>query len=289
MLEKDVGIAGRPVPVRGSFSQSFMLSSVTGVGSDLMKRDDERGREAAFYPVFIPLEGRTCLVVGGGAVGERKIRGVLPYGALVRVVAREVTDWIEARSRKDECLVIVGDSYRESYLEGVDLVFAATSDLELNRRVAEDARGRRVLCNMATEPDRGSFIVPSVVRQGPLTLAIGTEGCSPALAKRIREKLEGQFGPEWAFFIDFMGRLRSAIQVGGLASAENQRLFREVAALPIPEWVLEGKRGSALDAIGQICRPWLDAGQLSRLWDDAWIPFSSLLPPCATVAAPSDT
>ena len=122
------------------------------------------------YPVLpdVRLPRReVCLVVGGGSVGERKVRSLLTCKATVRLVGERLSPWLEEQVRCGE-VSRVGVHYDLGQMDDADLVFAVTDDKDLNRRIARDARRRRVWCNMATEPDMGSFIVPSVFRQGPL-------------------------------------------------------------------------------------------------------------------------
>jgi precorrin-2 dehydrogenase/sirohydrochlorin ferrochelatase len=140
------------------------------------------------------------LVVGGGGVAERKVRTLLGHGASVRVVARDLTAWLETQ-RELGRIVLAGAEYRTGQLDGIDLVFAATDDFALNRQVAADARERRIWCNMATEPQLGSCVVPAIVERGLLTIAVSTGGVSPAVARRVREALAQQFGPEWGPYL----------------------------------------------------------------------------------------
>jgi len=221
-------------------------------------------------------------------VGERKIGSLLHYGASVRLVAKDLTEWLEAQHQKGN-LAWIGTSYDKAFLQDADLVFAVTSDADLNRRIAADAREHGIWCNMATDPELGSFIVPSVVERGPLTIAISTAGQSPAMAKRIREKLEEQFGPEWIFSLELMGSLRTVIQSKNLGSHENQWIFRKTASLPLPEWIGKNQRERAVEAIYEICRPWLSLEEINLLWNETWKNFSSSLPHCATAAQPLDT
>ena len=191
-------------------------------------------------PMFVSLEKRVCLVVGGGPVAERKIRGLLQYGAAIRLVAEELTPWLQTQCDEGTVL-LVGKTYTKDCLQDVDLVFAATSDFALNRVIAEDAAERRLWCNMATEPEPGSFIVPSIFQRGPLTIAISTGGASPAVAVRIRQKLEHEFGAEWIVLLNLMALLRAAIQAKGLESAQNQDIYRRIAELPLLEWIQNGR------------------------------------------------
>jgi precorrin-2 dehydrogenase/sirohydrochlorin ferrochelatase len=233
-----------------------------------------RYMDTQYYPVFLSLRGRKCLVVGGGAVGERKVRGLLGSGASIELVAERLTSWLEAEC-KDGRLALVGSRYREADLDAVDMVFAATNDAALNRRIAEDARKRRLLCNMATDPELGSFIVPSVFQCGALAVAISTMGLSPAMAKVIRKRIEKEFGPEWALSLELIGRVRSSVQAQGLEEAENARIFKAVAALPLPQWIRDGQHEAMIGELGMICGPWLNREKLDQLWNEIWQRSSS--------------
>ena len=147
---------------------------------------------ASYYPVFLDVRGRTALVVGGGAVAERKAAGLARAGACVRVVAPTVTAGLEAHAR-DGLVDLRRRAFRENDVEGVFLVYAATDDAAVNEAVYAEAEARGVPANVVDDPAHCSFIVPSVVRRGPLQLAVSTSGAAPALAKRLRRELEGRF------------------------------------------------------------------------------------------------
>lgn len=253
-----------------------------------MRTDDERTAPRPYYPLFVSLDRRVCLVIGGGAVGERKVRGLLQCGASVRIVSRELTPWLKAMCERG-AVTYAGSDYEPGQFENIDLVFAASSDPALNQRVAADASEGRVWCNMATDPDLGSFIIPAVVQRGPLTIAVSTSGLSPAVARNIREKLDQEFGPSWQAYLNLMGLLRKAILARGLESSENRRLLTEIADLPVVEWIEGGDVDRILDAIHRVCRPLLDLEELARILDKEWKPFSSSSPHYAIAVEPSDT
>jgi precorrin-2 dehydrogenase / sirohydrochlorin ferrochelatase len=221
------------------------------------------------YPIFVSLHGRDCLVVGGGPVGERKIRALLQYGAVVRLVAEDLTSWLQTQCNEGT-VHLLGSRYTKDLLEEVDIVFAATSDPVLNRTIAVDARQRKLWCNMATEPERGSFIVPSIFQQGPLTIAISTGGASPALAVQIKQKLAHEFGTEWTIVLNLMALLRITIQSKEMTSAQNQELYRRITRLPLVEWIQRGEKTQIIRAISDICRPWVNLVELEQLWNEAW-------------------
>ncbi len=156
------------------------------------------------------LETKLCIVVGGGAVAERKVESLLAAGARVRVIAPAATDALTtlARDGKIEWLPCV---YRDGDLEGAFLVVAATDDAEVNHAVARQATTRGLLVNVVDDPAWCNFTAPAVVRRGDLTIAISTGGDAPALAGHLRAELEWQFGDEWSAYIEWLARLRGRI------------------------------------------------------------------------------
>lgn len=154
------------------------------------------------YPVQLQLKDRLCVVVGGGSVGLRKIKGLLAAGARVRLIAQEPPapppDGVEVLVRP----------YRRGDLAGALLAFAATDDPQVNAAVAEEARAAGILVNVADDPQRGDFILPAVLRRGPLTLTAATAGASPALAALLRDRLAGQYGGEWEAVVAVIAALR---------------------------------------------------------------------------------
>ena len=185
-----------------------------------------------YWPVNLDLEGRTCLVVGGGEVGERKVRALLESGARVRLVSRELTSGLSDLARSGQ-VDHVGAEYRIEHLSGVVLVFAATSDADLNTRLSQEARTRGLWVNVVDQPELCTFIVPASVSRGDLTISVSTGGRSPALAKRVRARLEEEFGPEYAVFLQLMGLVRTRILAAGRPASENRVLFRRLVDSPL--------------------------------------------------------
>lgn len=177
-----------------------------------------------YYPLFLNLEGRACLVVGGGKVGARKARGLLDSGAIVTVVSPQMDPALETLG-SHERLILEKRAYRPEDMAGSCLVFAATDEAVLNRRIQADAVQRRVLCNVADRPDLCDFILPAVVNQGDLSLAITTAGRSPALAKRLRRQLATQFGPEYARLTALLGAIRGRLLAEGHDPEGHRRVF----------------------------------------------------------------
>jgi precorrin-2 dehydrogenase/sirohydrochlorin ferrochelatase len=156
------------------------------------------------YPILLNLEDRLCVVVGAGAIGLRKVRGLMNAGARVRLIAPEApTDETLA-----DGIEVLRRPFRAGDLDGSALTFAATDDREVNAAVAEEARRRGIPVNVADAPGEGDFTLPALLRQGEVTVAVSTAGQSPALAALLRDTLHGFVGPEWATALEIASAIR---------------------------------------------------------------------------------
>lgn len=181
------------------------------------------------FPMFMKLEGRSCLVVGAGTIGEPKIGSLLTSGASVRVVALRATvavaEWAQAGAITWEAR-----AFNRADLDGTFLVIAATNSRDLNAAIFHEARQRNILCNVVDDPEHCDFYYPAVVRRGDLQLAISTNGQSPALAQRIRRELEIQFGPEYGEWLEELGRARQQLFASTIDPEQRRRLLHELAS-----------------------------------------------------------
>ncbi|MBW1786783.1 MAG: bifunctional precorrin-2 dehydrogenase/sirohydrochlorin ferrochelatase [Deltaproteobacteria bacterium] len=193
----------------------------------------------SFYPVFVDLEGKTALVVGGGEVAERKIGSLMECGASIRLVSRELNQKVK-QLVKSEAVDYVEGEFDKSHLDGVFLAIAATDDTVLNSSISRMAREVGVLVNAVDQPADCDFIVPSVVKRGDLILAISTSGKSPATAKMIRKELEAQYGDEYRVFLQIMGRVRKVVLSLGYTQKENSMIFKEIVHSRILDAVERG-------------------------------------------------
>ncbi len=165
----------------------------------------------AYYPVFLDIEGKRCVVVGGGAVGLRKVRMLLDFGANVTVISPRLCS--QLRELADEGRVdTVKREYETGDLEEVFLVVAATDDMAINTRVAEEAARKGKLINVVDMPRLSNFIVPSYLRRGDLTVAVSTNGKSPALARKIRTEMERHIGDEYAMLTSLIDEVRCQLR-----------------------------------------------------------------------------
>jgi precorrin-2 dehydrogenase / sirohydrochlorin ferrochelatase len=149
------------------------------------------------YIACLVLSDRPCLVVGGGSVGLEKVEGLLACNAAVTLVAPEVVPELEAYAAEGS-IRWERREFRDSDLDGMFLVVAATNITELNGSVYEGAERRAMLCNVVDVPDLCNFILPAIVRTGPLAIAISTAGASPALAKRMKREIAAAYGEPYA-------------------------------------------------------------------------------------------
>lgn len=181
------------------------------------------------FPMFLKLEGRSCLVVGAGTVAEGKIGSLLLAGATVRVVAPQANVAVQEWARTG---VIRWESreFCPLDLDGVFLVIAATSSNEVNGSVFREAQRRNVLCNVVDDPEHCDFYYPAVVRRGQLQIAISTAGESPALAQKLRRELESQYGPEYESWVERLGTARRELFARGINPEERRRQLHELAS-----------------------------------------------------------
>ena len=185
---------------------------------------EQNQAEFAYYPVYLDVKGRHCLVVGGGRVGTRKVKGLLQSGAKVTVVSLEVTRTI-ATWAADKKIRLFERTYRSDDLDGHFMVIGATDNEPLNRKIYADAEQRHMLCNIADWLPGCNFILPAVIRRGDLAIAISTAGKSPAFARFLRLKLEKEYGMEYARLLDLMGVIRQKLLAQAHAPEEHKPLF----------------------------------------------------------------
>ncbi len=215
---------------------------------------------AAFYPVSLNLEGRPCVVLGGGPIAEQKVINLLEAGARVTVISPEVTprlDGLEAQGT----VRITRRPYRRGDLYGAFLAIAAGEDRAPNREIWEEAEQERVLLNAVDDTPHCHFIAPAIFRQGDLSVAVSTAGKSPALGVRVRDRIGALIGPEYAAFLDLLGGLRAEVAAREPDPARRTRLWYRIVDSDALEHLRRGdvpgahrRVASLLDATGQTPR-----------------------------------
>jgi len=197
---------------------------------------------AFLYPMMLDLTGRPCLVVGGAAVAERKVEGLLAAGARVTVVSPWLSDGLLA-SASEGRLHWTPRRYRPGDVAGFSLVIVATDDPVINLDVAREARERGVWVNCADDPAHCDFTLPSVLRRGSLTVSVSTGGASSALARLVREELEGLLAPDYADLVTIVAEVRRALRARDAAPAWDA--WRDALGPDVRELVASGRTDEA--------------------------------------------
>jgi precorrin-2 dehydrogenase/sirohydrochlorin ferrochelatase len=182
------------------------------------------------YPLFLNLRARNCVVVGGNSIAEAKVRDILQAGAKVKVIASEVTDAIATWARIGRVQWENRD-YETGDLRDAFVIVTAAGN-KVNAEVYAEAEARNALCNAVDDVEHCNCFASSVVRRGPLQIAISTAGNSPALAQRLRLELERQFGPEYLSWVEELGKLRRHLfsEPGLDPEARRRRLHEQASA-----------------------------------------------------------
>jgi precorrin-2 dehydrogenase / sirohydrochlorin ferrochelatase len=177
-----------------------------------------------YYPIYLSITNKKCVVAGGGEVGERKVERLVACGAQVVLTSRELTPVLE-KMKGEGRLEHIDTDYDESCLAGAFLVIGATDKSEINARIYRDAKERNILVNIADDPTKCDFILPALLERGDLVVALSTGGKSPALAVKLREDLEALFGPEYETFLEIMGKVRAMLLATQRSSEDNKKVF----------------------------------------------------------------
>ncbi|MGI8731577.1 MAG: precorrin-2 dehydrogenase/sirohydrochlorin ferrochelatase family protein [Solirubrobacteraceae bacterium] len=206
--------------------------------------------DTPFYIACLKLSGRRCLVVGGGEIALEKVEGLLACDADVRMVAPHAVDQLSALAAEGSIEWERRD-YDPADLEGSFMAIACTDDSEINIGVYEDAERRAMLVNIVDVPPLCNFILPAIVRTGPLAIAISTAGASPALAKRMKREISELFGDEYARLAIMLNDARGWAK-GTLPTYQDRKAFFEglVNGSPDPiELLRAGDENAVLDLI----------------------------------------
>jgi len=179
--------------------------------------------------MFLKLEGKRCLVVGAGKVGEPKIGGLVDTGARVHVIALEASEVVHQWAKHGKITLEVR-AFSKTDLAETFLAVIATSSRALNESIYREAQRRGVLCNVVDVPEYCDFYYPAVVRRGDLQIAISTNGQSPSLSRKLREQLERQFGPGYAEWVTELGETRRLVLASDLDQQRKGDLLRSLAS-----------------------------------------------------------
>jgi len=190
------------------------------------------------------LQGRRCVVIGGGQVAQRKILSLLESEAEVLVVSEQLTttirEWVDQQR-----VQWLARRFQSGDLNGAFLAIAATNDRTVNEAVAKEAARERVLINVVDDPELCDFYVPAVLKRGDLQIAVSSGGKSPVLSKHVRERLEKQFGEEYGLFLNMVKRLREQMRLLRLDRAIRHEAEKSFVESPALSLLAQGKREQA--------------------------------------------
>ena len=220
-----------------------------------------------YYPVYLNLAGKHCVILGGGAIAQGKIAALRDAGAKITVISPEATDGIKRAAQRGD-ITFEQREYQSGDLEGAFIAVAATNVWHVNRQIYEEAEARGVLLNVVDDPDQCTFIAPSIVRRDPITLAVSTGGASPALARKMRETLAEAPALKWADLAGALGRARRVIKEQRTVIDPSR--WQCVITEDLLELVQNGQEDQAVDII------------LSQLQDDTIPEMCGDLTECKT-------
>jgi len=204
-----------------------------------------------YYPIYVNLLGQLCVVVGGGKIAEGKVEGLLTAGAKVKIVSPDLTSYLR-RLSKENVIEHLERTYQTGDLAGAFMVICATDQVEINHKVWQEASANRQLVNVVDDTPRCNFIAPAILRKGDLTLAISTAGKAPALAVRLKERLQEQLGTEYERFLELSGQLREPLARHVPDFETRKALWYELVDSDALNLLAQGDEPAALETISQI-------------------------------------
>lgn len=193
--------------------------------------------EMALYPINLRVRGRLVVVVGGGEVALRKVKGLLAAEARIRLVCPHL-DGELLEFANSGCIDWLPRGYAEGDLKGAFMAFAATDDRQVQGRIEREAVRQGVMLNSADDPAGCDFHIPAHFRRGRMLITVSTGGGSPALAKMVRERLEREIAPQFGSVVELMARVRECLVDDGDDSAANGEIFRRLLQQGMVELVL---------------------------------------------------
>lgn len=204
-----------------------------------------------YYPVYIQLHDQPCVVIGGGKIAEGKVEGLLAAEAKVTVISPELTPQLQALSAQNR-IAYISRVFQAGDLTGAFLVICATDQQEINHQVWQEATANHQLVNVVDDTPRCNFIAPSILRKGDLTIAISTSGKAPALAVRLKERLQQEIGPEYERFLELAGELREPLARHIPDFESRKALWYELVDSEILDVLAKGDETTAREIISRV-------------------------------------
>ncbi|MCQ2560274.1 MAG: bifunctional precorrin-2 dehydrogenase/sirohydrochlorin ferrochelatase [Clostridia bacterium] len=201
-----------------------------------------------FYPIFLNIEAKNCLVIGGGKVALRKVLSLLQAQAQVRVISPKLEPELQKLNQQGK-IEYIQTVYQSKWLEGVFLVISALDDPQVARQIAQDCRKRNLLLNSVLEPELGNFQVPATCQRGKLQLAVSTGGQSPLLARIIKEQLEAEFGEEYQELLQTLEQVRQEVKQKISDSRKRQEIYKQIVNQDVVDLIKQGRLNIAKERI----------------------------------------
>lgn len=200
------------------------------------------------YPICLDVKGRKCVVVGGGKVAERKVQSLLDCEAKILIISPEVSTGLAELAKKG-AVEHLRRRFQSGDLQDAFLAIAASDEKETNLCVHQEAAGKKVLVNVADQPELCNFFLPSVLRRGDFQIAVSTAGKAPGLARRVREQLELEFGPEYGSYTEVLGMVRKSLRAKVAEPGARGRLLEKALEMDLLDSLRKGKEVSASEVV----------------------------------------
>jgi precorrin-2 dehydrogenase/sirohydrochlorin ferrochelatase len=204
-----------------------------------------------YYPIYVELHEQPCIVIGGGKIAEGKVEGLLTAGAQVTIIAPNLTSHLHTLVEQNK-VAYISRTYQQGDLAGAFMVICATDQAEINHQVWQEASANRQLVNVVDDTPRCNFIAPAILRKGDLNIAISTGGKAPALAVRLKERLQKEIGPQYERFLELSGQLREPLARNIPDFEARKKLWYELVDSDILELLSQDNEPAALDLISQV-------------------------------------
>ena len=204
-----------------------------------------------YYPIYLQLNEQPCIVIGGGKIAEGKIEGLLTAGAKVTIVSPDLTSRLRELVERNQ-ITHIARVYQPGDLAGAFMVICGTDQTEINHQVWQEASANRQLVNVVDNTPRCNFIAPAILRKGDLTIAISTAGKAPALAVRLKERLQNQIGSEYERFLELSGQLREPLAHHVPDFETRKALWYELVDSDALSLLARGDEPAAVEIISQV-------------------------------------
>ena len=204
-----------------------------------------------YYPIYVQLNEQSCVVIGGGKIAEGKVDGLLAANAKVKIISPELTPHLHDLVKQNQ-VEYVARHYQVGDLTGAFMVICATDQTEINQQVWQEASANRQLVNVVDDIPRCNFIAPAILRKGDLNIAISTGGKAPALAVRLKQRLQEEIGPQYERFLELSGQLREPLARHIPDFETRKKLWYELVDSDILELLSQDNESAALDLISQV-------------------------------------